>query len=813
MLCELYFDRPLLTRSFFKHGGEDFLLWHDHDLSLSEKSQAVIYLYRNPIDTVFSQIKYHNQNFDDPATILQWTDLYGSHLTKWIYTETFTQRKMVVGYEDLVQNPLKVFQRLSAFYGYRYDPKRAKQVLNHVTKKVVQSKTINHDPQVQQISPQYETLRSEFRRAHAAKIWDRLTSRYPHAGVAFGRLPQHERPEAVTTSNTTKSKNPADSKIIGLVTVRNEEQIIAQCLKALARFTDAIVILDDASDDSTVSIIKSLRRECNVEKIITKDTWHRDEPGDRNLLLDMGRKLNGTHFIVLDADEMFTANLQYNNFLRNQILALNPGDSICLVWICLWRSVLSYRYDNSVWSNNYKPFIFADDAQSVYRSDFIHTGRTPTGLKGKQHIIRGYNFGVLHFQFANWSNLLIKQAWYRCLERIRQPEKPCTEINQLYAPSKDEKDLGLREAPFKWFCGYDFFDASAFTLPDQWRHKQILAWFEQYGHNYFRELDIWDIDWNPPSGDDESRHLSGSELDTDDQTNRCGLSIAEIVEREEFEEAETILKDEITRSSEPWEAYRLLIDCLIHAGKASAIMGYLQPLIDRMDLPAEVDATIGSGFEAAGNLDLAIQFAERASRKADHCACACNLQGIIAYRQGHCAAAARHFQKASFCDPHWGDPWTNQGTLHWEQSEKSQALDCFEKGVTLSPTSPHIADAYYGAILDTQSITRALPVLKKICRTHPHFKKIHLLYIDALIRAEAFQTALNAIRGFVGQFGDHQELLELENAIGQMLNQSVGVPREEQSQGDPSIGARDKVAVASLQPTIVALSSSQAPRP
>ena len=1154
MLCELYFDRPLLTRSFFKHEGDEFLFWHDHDLSLSEKSQAVIYLYRDPIDTVFSQIKYHNQNFDDPDTILQWTDLYGSHLTKWIYTETFTQRKMIVCYEDLVQDPLKVFQQLSAFCGYRYDSKRAKQVLNRVTKKVVKSKTVNHDPQVQQISSQYEHLRADFRGTHATKIWDRLTSQYPCAGVAFGRLPQHKRPEAATTSNATQSKKPRRSKIIGLVTVRNEEQIIAQCLKALARFTDAIVVLDDASDDSTVAIIKSLRGECNVAKIITKDTWHRDEPGDRNLLLTMGRKLNGTHFIVLDADEMFTANLQHNNLLRNQVLALNPGDSICLAWICLWRSVLNYRYDNSVWSNNYKPFIFADDAQSVYCSDFIHTGRTPAGLKGQQHIIRGYNYGVLHFQFVNWSNLLIKQAWYRCLERIRQPNKPCTDINQLYAPSKDETDLGLREAPFKWFCDYEFFDASVFALPDQWRRQQILAWFGQYGQDYFRELDIWDIDWhrqswtenhhfanaaeldaNGPALADNSAHVSagtaaikgsdnhtlapnnraalnlahnidllktnprdmnllsriaddccklgrhddaiefyryvlmidptqkqarqsianiiacqnqgsdtapanvkipsastgilvsaivstfnaehfiegciqdlmaqtiadsieiiiidsGSEqneaaivekyqqryrniryirtaresvyaawnrgiavargryitnanaddrhktdafaimasyldqhpdialvyadclitetenesfancnpvgafnwLDwnrhdllfkgcfmgpqpmwrrsvhdeyglfdpqmvtsgdyefwlrisqthhffhmpqflglylrspesiehrnrerqidenrkilslyqraarqhkiirrpfealgslntaTGHQANNNRLPVAAIIAREEFDDAEAILTAEITSQAEPWEAYGLLIDCLIHAGKEAELIEYLRPLIARRDLPAWLEATIGSGFEAAGDLNLAAKFADKAADKDAHCARAWNLQGVLAYRQGNYAMAADHFKKATNYDSRWGDPWTNRGILHWEQNEKSKALDCLEKGLELSPTSPHVADAYYSAIVDTQSLTRALPILQKIGRTHPHCKKIHLMYIDALIKDEAHRLALAEIKNFVDQFGPHRELSEIERSIGPKSSHPIERTQQDQTGG------------------------------
>ena len=95
--------------------------------------------------------------------------------------------------------------------------------------------------------------------------------------------------------------------------VRNERIMITQCLKSLAQYTDAIVVLDDASDDETVAIVESLAQECNVEKIIKKDHWYRDEPGDKNKLLAAGRAIGGTQFVLIDADDMFTVNCMKNN--------------------------------------------------------------------------------------------------------------------------------------------------------------------------------------------------------------------------------------------------------------------------------------------------------------------------------------------------------------------------------------------------------------------------------------------------------------------------------------------------------------------
>lgn len=284
-------------------------------------------------------------------------------------------------------------------------------------------------------------------------------------------------------------------KIIGLVPGRNESRFIKQCLKSLALYTDAIVYLDDASDDDSLQIVESLAQECRVEAIIRKEVWHRDEPGDRNALLQMGRKLNGTHFIVLDVDEMLTANCLEADCLRRAILALKPGETMLMRWIQLWRSPFKYRDDESAYNkNHYQYFIFCDDRKATYRSDFIHTMRVPA-MQGNQYRFPNTH-GVLHFPHIDWRSLLIKMAWYRCMERIRLPHKTSQEINRGYARCVDETGLRTYDTPMEWYEGYDFFDPVQASCPEVWREKQILQWFDHYGKDYFADLDIWDIDWS-----------------------------------------------------------------------------------------------------------------------------------------------------------------------------------------------------------------------------------------------------------------------------------------------------------------------------
>ncbi|HEV2916650.1 MAG TPA: glycosyltransferase family 2 protein [Candidatus Babeliales bacterium] len=291
----------------------------------------------------------------------------------------------------------------------------------------------------------------------------------------------------------TADTKPA--KIVGLIQVRNEEIFIKQCLKALSCYTDAIVILDDASTDNTLNIIQSLAKECSIEKIIRNAQWSDwDERSNRNKLLAAARSISGTHMIIIDADEMFTACCLDNNYLRKKILALQPGDSMGCQLINLWRSIHVYRDDNSVWVPRDMARIFCDNGTAFYTSGYIHDSPLPRGLTGTYYPSTDINYGILHFQFINWANLLVKQAWYRCLEHMHNPKRPTQKINEQYGKSKDETNIKFKQTRTEWF-NYPFFDTSIFNLPEQWRKKQIQAWFDQYGKKFFKYLDIWDIDW------------------------------------------------------------------------------------------------------------------------------------------------------------------------------------------------------------------------------------------------------------------------------------------------------------------------------
>lgn len=308
------------------------------------------------------------------------------------------------------------------------------------------------------------------------------------------------------------------SKIVGLAQVRNEADIIEQFLRGMAVYTDAIVILDDNSQDDTVSIVESLANELNIECIIKQDfsAWQKGyEKNNRQRLLNAGREIGGTHFILLDADEMFTAQCAKDNWLRNKILSLKPGQIMRFPMINLWDSCKQYRDDalcsphSAKWGSIMA--IICDDGQCHYQvnpssspSGVIHVSREPYNrIKSHQDVrVENLDHCVIHFKCVNLKNLDVKRVWYMCLEYIRAQEKTrnpaanAQKINQLYNGNvfagimPQNKQVTLKHVPDSWLA-YDFFDEDSFARSHEYRIKDIMHWFEKYDKDYFKPLQFW----------------------------------------------------------------------------------------------------------------------------------------------------------------------------------------------------------------------------------------------------------------------------------------------------------------------------------
>lgn len=297
-------------------------------------------------------------------------------------------------------------------------------------------------------------------------------------------------------------------KIITLMPFRNEEHFLKTSIPSAYEISDEIICINDKSNDKSKKVAKELGA-------IVYDNSKDNELGSienevRNSLLNLGRDHKGTHFIFLDADEALSSNLKDN---IQTISDLQPGQSLELLWLAMWKSLTRFKNDKSVWANNFKDFIYCDDINLKFENKIFknlnyksydvawptHPARTPS-----QNKIRfGINTGaILHYQFSNWEAFQLKQCWYRCSELIQNNGTNHTEINNKYKITLEEDNLKTnffnqfktKKVPIFLYEDIILPDLNEIYNQYLWRLEQIQNWFNLFGKEYFKDLDIWHVD-------------------------------------------------------------------------------------------------------------------------------------------------------------------------------------------------------------------------------------------------------------------------------------------------------------------------------
>jgi len=288
-------------------------------------------------------------------------------------------------------------------------------------------------------------------------------------------------------------------KIVGLTGVRNVGPQLPHFLLSLSKYTDAIVVLDDGSTDGTGDLVVQLSEKFNIEILINKTgLWTRDENLDHNLLIRAARELvNGSHFIMLDYDEAFSANCNKDGFLREKMLSLKAGHRLYLEWVLLWNNSRSWRpgFLNraiiTIMADNptLKPLNLGHQNTSLQ----MHVPRLPD--VGRVIDMSGSDCKLLEFRFLNLENCVLKEIWYYMIGRVHGNSASSY-------PGYGGKILGqhaVRGEP----VNLDWYDedldkfAQSMDLVESWRAIEILKWFREYGFDFFQYLGdrISFLDW------------------------------------------------------------------------------------------------------------------------------------------------------------------------------------------------------------------------------------------------------------------------------------------------------------------------------
>lgn len=283
-------------------------------------------------------------------------------------------------------------------------------------------------------------------------------------------------------------------KKIVVMPIKNEGWILDCSLSCASLWADHIIVADQSSTDNSAKICQSYKKVI----YILNEATNLDQSYARQILLEKTRDLFGNDNIILalDADEILSSNFINNQDFNGIVDKLNPGQSLKLHWVMVFDELSKYINDKkSVWTNNYKHFIFRDDGKYNFSNKKTSEPRMPDEYTKNSFYYDEVK--VLHLQFIDMERMLSKQRRYRMADYLeKQNFLKAVKVNRMYFITKKLSDLRKDVLPVNWLNNYDNINLKIKTEYLYWFDFEVLKIFKQYGIKLFSWLDIWDIDWD-----------------------------------------------------------------------------------------------------------------------------------------------------------------------------------------------------------------------------------------------------------------------------------------------------------------------------
>ncbi|NNE36044.1 MAG: hypothetical protein HKN13_12450, partial [Rhodothermales bacterium] len=134
-VMEVYFDRPRLRQeriTYLDPSREDFAWSHDHDLSLDVVHPNTLYLYRDPVDVLFSY--WFAEGAPDVEPFVKWQSRnLRRHLAKYLISSE--RSKTYVRYDRFVEQFDKEFAKVARFFRNDLDTEKLEEARNLVSRK------------------------------------------------------------------------------------------------------------------------------------------------------------------------------------------------------------------------------------------------------------------------------------------------------------------------------------------------------------------------------------------------------------------------------------------------------------------------------------------------------------------------------------------------------------------------------------------------------------------------------------------------------------------------------------------------------
>lgn len=288
-----------------------------------------------------------------------------------------------------------------------------------------------------------------------------------------------------------------EKKIIGFLVGKNQEVFIPTAVHTLSLCADSIIFYDNQSTDNSISVLKNLAQTYPLQVIENTNDMPIDEI--YNQLLQEGRKKQGTHFFLLYAHEMLTADYVVSGQLKKTIYNLKQGESLYLPIISVENNYLCYHEQlggNEIEKTNFLGCAFADVQNAFYENNGDEN-RVPANINGMQWCWQDEQENGVMICYDYLFKYYVLQA---CAYKIKNDTEKVyftnNKIKEIYQ-SMTKEALQKKHIPFCWFAGYmDFFNAKRFLKADQQMDQTIMQLCQTYGIDFFITIDMWEYAWS-----------------------------------------------------------------------------------------------------------------------------------------------------------------------------------------------------------------------------------------------------------------------------------------------------------------------------